>query len=337
MNAPIFAGIDVGGTNIKIGLIDTEGTVIAQEKFPTQPKDHSDIALQESNRRIIAMLESCGIALHDLAGIGLATPGPMDAAHGKLLTPFNLPGWHHQEVRDAMQTISGKPVAFANDVDAAGFGEYWLGAGKQYSSVVMIALGTGVGGGIIIDDQMIAGAHGHGAEVGHMIVDPSEDARLCSCGKRGHLEAYSSATALVKNVRQKLEAGSSSVLQDIYKQAPESLTPVDVFKAAQQDDQLALRTISDVAFHLGTGVVAIAHIIDPEAVLLGGAMSFGGNESPIGANFVEQIRNRVRNCSLPGIGSQLTIDFSVLGSDAGFIGAAGLAKKQHDATLQTQQ
>lgn len=331
MTQQIFAGVDVGGTNIKVGLVDSEGNILNKTSFPTKPEESASVGLQQAYETIIALLNDSKFPVADLIAIGLATPGPMDIASGSLLTPFNLPGWQHQNVREVLTDISGLPVAFNNDANAAAYGEFWLGSGRQFNSIVLITLGTGVGGGVIIDEVLLNGSHSHGAEIGHMLVEPGKDARLCSCGKTGHLEAYASATGLVKRAMVCLGGGRESSLS-----ADESLTPLAVYQAANEGDELAIELISEVAFYSGTAIVSVAHLLDPQAIFIGGAMTFGGVESKIGKSFLDQIKIRVKECSLPSIPDHLTIDFATLGSDAGFIGAAGLAK-QHQESLSHSQ
>ena len=140
--------------------------------------------------------EQAGMALTDAAHVGLVTPGTMDIASGMLLEPPNLPGWSYFPIRDRVSHHTGLPVAYANDANAAAYGEFWIGSGAAYSSMVLLTLGTGVGGGIITNGQLLDGANSHGGEIGHMIIEAGRDARLCACGGRGHLEAYCSATGL---------------------------------------------------------------------------------------------------------------------------------------------
>ena len=307
MTQKAFAGIDVGGTNIKVGLVDGEGNVLSKTSFPTKPAEPAEVGLREAFQKVEELLSDSAIPMDGLLAIGLATPGPMDIASGSLLTPFNLPGWQNQNVREKLAEISGYPVAFNNDANAAAFGEFWLGSGKHFDSMVLMTLGTGVGGGIIIDDVLLAGSHSYGAEIGHVVVEPGDDARVCTCGNRGHLEAYASATALVKRAKARLQAGVNSSLKP-----DESLTPLAVYHAAIEGDELARELISEIAFYAGTGIASVSRIIDLQAVFIGGALTFGGGESEAGRKFVQQTRNRIKNCSLPGLPNKLIIDLATL-------------------------
>ena len=194
---PFFAGVDVGGTNVKIGIVDDNGSIVADTKFPTKSDDSPDIAVEQANRELTDLLAGRGLNWDQVAAVGVGTPGPLDVKAGLLLTPNNLPGWHNYPIKEKLGQAIGKPVTFANDANAAAFGEYWVGGGQAFPSMILLTLGTGVGGGIIINDDSIDGEHSHGAEIGHMTIDTSNEARVCSCGVKGHLEAYASATALV--------------------------------------------------------------------------------------------------------------------------------------------
>ena len=330
MNQSIYAGVDVGGTNTKVGIVAENGEVIQSGKFATLPESPPTNCLENASTFIRKMLNDAGIDYSDLKAFGLATPGPMDIARGRVLTPFNLPGWRNVDVQNILANVTDRPVAFSNDASAAAFGEYWVGSGKQYDSIVLITLGTGVGGGIIVNDFSIDGTHSHGSEIGHMLVDSKEDARLCSCGSKGHLEAYASATGLVARCYEELGDGVQSTLQNQGDDNP--ISALMIFQAAEAGDEFANRLVTQTANYLGDAIVSLVHIIDPQAILLGGAMDFGGNESKTGKAFLKQIHDRARPNCLPLLAEKLTVEFANLGSDAGFIGAAGLARQLHKST-----
>lgn len=322
----LYAGVDVGGTNIKIGIVNDAGEIVAQSKFPTEPDKSPSIAVEKSQKTLDEILASAGIDESQVKAVGLGTPGPLDLQSGEILTPTNLPGWRNFPIRDELATATGKPTFYANDAGAAAFGEYWAGAGKDHNSMILITLGTGVGGGIIIDDFSIDGAHSMGAEVGHMTIDTSENARICSCGKPGHLEAYASATAVAQRAQEGVANRRDSLLnQGDNEDAP--ITSLSVYEAAKKGDAFAKELISETANYLGDAIGSLAHIIDPSVVLLGGAMNFGGPESATGKLFLQEIRSRVANCTFPEIGKSITIDFASLGSAAGIVGAAGIARR----------
>ena len=167
---PLFAGVDVGGTNVKIGLVDERGRVVADTKFPTQPGKSPGIAFSQARKEFENLIEPLDFDWTDVVAAGLGTPGPMDIEAGVILTPNNLRGWHHFPVRDKLAEALEKPVTYANDAGAAAFGEYWVGGGQAYESMILLTLGTGVGSGIIVNEISIDGANSHGSEVGHMTI-----------------------------------------------------------------------------------------------------------------------------------------------------------------------
>ena len=175
---PIFVGVDVGGTNVKIGLADDQGNILEEGHFPTQQEKGPQFALTAAAAEIRKLVEKIGRDFADVAAAGLGTPGTMDIPAGLIIAPPNLPGWRHFNVRDALAKALDRPVTYTNDANAAAYGEYWAGGGAQFESMVLFTLGTGVGGGIIMGDHWIDGAHSHGAEVGHIVIDTSENARI---------------------------------------------------------------------------------------------------------------------------------------------------------------
>lgn len=322
---PFFLGVDVGGTNIKIGLVDDLGRTLASTSLPTEQEHGPQFAIQRTTKCGQKMLADLGLSRGDVLALGLGTPGTMDIPAGMLLEPPNLPAWSNFPIRDALGAACGLPVTFANDAGAAAFGEFWVGSGKEYHSIVLLTLGTGVGGGIIIGDLSIDGENSHGAECGHMIIDSRPDARRCSCGQLGHLEAYASATALIKRAAEAITAGRQSSLQAALA-AGQDLTGRLIAEAAEARDELALELILETADYLSVGIVSLMNIVDPAAVILGGAMNFGGHGTPLGRRFLDRVQTEVRKKSFPVLAKRTVIDFALLGGDAGYIGAAGLAR-----------
>jgi glucokinase len=326
---PLFLGFDVGGTNIKLGVVDDRGQTIAKTSIATHEEQGPREAVRRARTAVDEMLAANGLKIVDLAAVGLCVPGTMDIPRGMFLQPHNLPHWHYFAIRECVSETIGLPTAFANDANAAAYGEFWVGSGQRYHSIVLLTLGTGVGGGIIIGDLSVDGENSHGSECGHIIIDNSPTARMCGCGQPGHLEAYCSATALVKRVQELLDDGrTSSLKQRITPETP--LTALMIAEAADGGDSLAFEAIMELGTWLGLGCVSLMHTIDPGAVILGGAMNFGGHEDPVGRRFIEHVRGVVRKHAFPILAQRTTIDYALLGSDAGFIGAAGIARlEQH--------
>ena len=318
---PLYVGIDVGGTSIKVGVIDDVGQTLAYGVVPTRQEQGPDSAVQRLAEEVDRLLAEAGVKKESVARIGLATPGPLDLKEGVLLTPGNLQEWWNYPIRSRVSESCSLPVRYANDANAAAYGEFWCGAGADYHSMILLTLGTGVGGGIIIGDLLLEGAYGCGGECGHIIIDPNPDAPADTLGKTGSLESYCGSYAVVGRARKALEANASSQLASI-----ESLTPLAISKAAEAGDKLAHEIVMETAHYLAIGIVTLIHTIDPDSVVLGGAMTFGGAGHSLGEEFIQRIREKVRPLLLSSLRDTLRIDFAKLGGDAGYIGAAGLAR-----------
>lgn len=322
---PYFLGVDVGGTGIKIGLVDSLGNTLAFETLTTDEADGPTAAMRRVARVLQQFVEHLAIDAADVAAIGLGAPGPMDLASGMLVQPPQLPSWWDFNLRDCLAELTQRPVALNNDANAAAFGEFWLGGGRSASSMVLLTLGTGVGGGIISDGRLINGTNSFGGEFGHLIIDPSPDARLCAWGGgRGQFEAYASASAVAIRTRQRLDEGATSSLSKV----DGDVSPLDVYHAAEQGDPLAIEIIDETARWLGIGVTTIVHVLDPGMVVIGGAMTFGGDQSPIGRRFLNAIREEFRSRTFDNVFQGTSISFATLGADAGYLGAAGYARDQ---------
>lgn len=323
---PLFVGVDVGGTNIKLGLVDNQGRTITTSKYPNETQSGKESAIERMSSAISDLLQSGGVSAEEIPIIGLATPGTMDLGAGLILDPPNMPGWEQFPIRDMLSSACDKPVKFSNDATAAAFGEYWVGCGSDYALLVLLTLGTGIGAGIVIEGRTVDGHHSHGAESGHTLIDIRSDARLCGCGQTGHLEAYASATAIVARTQQLLDEGRESSVQERIS-AGEVLSTLMLAEEAERGDELSLELILEGARYLALGIVNVVHTIDPEIVVLGGAMNFGGKDNPIGKQYLEAVRSEFRYRTFPFLAARTIIDFASLGGDAGYIGAAGLARE----------
>ncbi len=325
---PLFVGIDVGGTNIKLGLIDNRGSTLAYHSIPTEVDRGPDDAIARMAAGVNQLLEKAGAKKSAVARIGLATPGPMDIAAGMLLKPGNLPGWWDIPIRERVAKACDLPVRYANDANAAAFGEYWQGAGNNSRNMVLLTLGTGIGGGIVLDNYLVEGAHSCGAECGFIIIDFHPEARVDSQKLTGTLEGYCSSYGVVGRAREAMATGRDSSLAAVLKSVS-GITPLAIAQAAEDGDPLALEVVMDTAKYLAIGIVTLIHTLDPDSVVLGGAMNFGGAGHPLGEKFIQRIRDEVRPRTLSALRESLRIEFARLGGDAGFVGAAGLARQEH--------
>jgi glucokinase len=325
---PLYAGVDLGGTNIKSALVDDGGRLVAFRTEPTHVARGPEDAAARMGASVAALAADVGLTAADVARVGLGSPGPLDIPAGTIVRAGNLRGWDGFPLRDRVSAHCGRPVTFANDANAAAYGEFWVGSARGLGSIVMLTLGTGVGGGIIIGDMNVEGEHSHGSECGHMLVDPAPDARDCPCGQRGHLEAYASATSLVAMARERLAAGATGPLAAAVA-AGETLSTVLLGRLAAAGDETSRGVLLEAARWLGICVVSLLHAVDPAVVVIGGAMTFGGEADPAGKLFIDRIRAEVRGRAFPLLAERTPIRYATLGGDAGSIGAAGLARLDH--------
>jgi glucokinase len=313
-----YLGIDLGGTNIKSGVVNNEGRVLSAVSVRTEAEQGAKAGLDHLAEAGHRAVDASGIPWDQIVGIGLGSPGTMDITGGLLLDPPNLPGWQNMPIRDLLAERLGKPTVLQNDGNAAAFGEYWTGAGKDTHSMVMFTLGTGIGGGIVIDGRIHEGRHSHGAECGHIIIE-MDGGRICSCGQAGHLEAYASATSLVKRAHEALElTDAPSRLRQLDREA---ITSRAIAETAAAGDALADRLMRETARYLAVGAVSLMHTIDPDLILFGGGMINAG------APLLDEIRRNVCKMAFPIPAAKTRIEFALLGEEAGFVGAAGWARK----------
>lgn len=320
----LFLGIDVGGTNVKAGVVRGDGTVVSHAAVPTEAVKGPDHGVSRMAGAARLAMQTANVGPDAITAVGLATPGTMDIPAGMLLNPPNLPGWDDYPVRDRVAEQIGLPTILQNDANAAAYGEYWAGSAREADSLVFYTLGTGLGGGIIVNDTIIQGEHSHGSELGHVIIEMN-NGRRCATGQFGTLEAYCSATALLQQFEAAMLAGRSTSVAAML-QEDRKLTPLLISQAAEDGDELSQQLILDMATCLGVGITTVSHVIDPSMVLLGGAMTFGRDETSTGRAFIGRVRDVFRQRAFPAVAEAVTIGWASLGGAAGFIGAAGCAR-----------
>ena len=320
MATPLYVGLDVGGTTMKAGVVDDTGKALASVSLPSEAHCGQEVGLEHMCEVIRQAVAAAGLVMRDICAIGVATPGTMDIPAGLILDPPNLKPWRNVPVRAHIHKVFKLPTAFQNDANAAAFGEFWAGAGKDAHSMVLFTLGTGVGGGIIIGDLILEGEHSHGAEIGHMKIEMTKP-RQCGCGRWGCLEAYASATAVVKRATEALsQKGVKSQLQ-ASRNKEGGLTARDIFDAASAGDYLADKIVEDTAYYLAVGAMNMMHTIDPAMIVFGGGMIAAGE------TFLKRIRMFIKELAFPVPAERTTICYAQLGNDAGFIGAAACGRK----------
>lgn len=337
--APFFVGVDVGGTSIKIGLVDDYGRSIDSGELDDDGSHRSFVCIKTEPHPQTAS-ELISESIHELfrrlridkgacKGVGLGIPGTMDMQTRRLRQPPNLHSWEGFAMCDELSKLSGYPVVFCNDANAAAYGEYWVGSASGQPSMALLTLGTGIGCGIIIEGRSVDGSTGYGGECGHLVIDFAENAMLCGCGQRGHLEAYASATGVARRTLNLTNLRQSSIRSKITPETRLSEIAKIVYHEAEKGDPLALEIVMDTARFLSFGIVSLVNTVDPACILLGGAMTFGGPESSLGQRFLSQVTKEVKNRSFQAIAEKLVIGFANLGPDAGYIGAAGLAREEY--------
>jgi glucokinase len=319
----LFLGIDVGGTNIKLGLVDAQGVVHCRGTTPTPPLKTPErifrYAMEFARQQLDGLARSPG----DLAGVGLAVPGVLDTRAFILREVVNLPGWHGEPLLDLLSSASQLPSAVVNDANSAAYAEHALrGLGDR--SLALITLGTGIGCGLVIGGSPYGGDHGCAGELGHIAIRFDDEALPCTCGSRGHLESYAGAAGLIMRLRAAVRLESEPIPEIL---RSEQVTPLDLADLAEQGSEICQRLIDETAQYVGQAIGMIGQVIDPEVVLLGGAMTFGGSATATGQRFLERVRETVRATTLVQVGTNMQIDFATLGNDAGVLGAAMIAKQ----------
>ena len=330
-----YVGIDLGGTNIKVGVLNDAGETLAYLSTPTLVERGADDATKRRAAAVHEAITKAGLKPSDVAGVGLGSPGTLDLPSGSLVRPSNLPGWDFFPIRDRLSEYSGLPVTFAHDGPAAAFAEYWVGAGKGEEGLILLTLGTGVGCGIVLNGHVWNGTHSHGGEAGHNLIDTSENARWCKCGQRGHLEAYASATGVANRTIEYVEAEfKTSLTPRVRARKRNDEVPKMVFEEAEKGDELAIRIVKETARYLSHGMISLIHTLDPSCLLLGGAMTFGGDETATGRLFLKTVEEETRSRIFLHLAERLRIAYATTGNAAGYIGAAGLARQEREESQQ---
>lgn len=301
-------GIDIGGTTVKMGLFRENGELLRKWEIPTRTQNQGQAILTDIRDAVVKVMEEEHLTTDQVVGIGMGVPGPV-TEDGTVLGCVNL-GWGVFNVEQALQELTGFPVSAGNDANVAALGEQWKGAGSAYQNLVMVTLGTGVGGGIILGGRILAGPKGAAGEIGHMPMF-TDEVKACSCGKTGCLEQSASATGLVAHARRMLEqCDTPSKLREI-----DNFTAKDVCDCAGQGDEVALEALDLATRMLGTAMAHIGCVLNPEAFLIGGGMSRAGDIifSRVKKVYDELVFPACRNTPiLP----------AKLGNDAGIYGAA---------------
>ncbi|MBQ6430713.1 MAG: ROK family glucokinase [Oscillospiraceae bacterium] len=300
-------GVDVGGTTVKIGLFDQTGTLLEGFEIPTHTENGGERILPEIASAIDGVLARHGIPKADVEGVGIGVPGPV-APDGTVNRCVNL-NWGVFNLHKTLGELTGLRVKGGNDANCAALGEHWKGGGMGCRSTVFVTLGTGVGGGVIIDGKVLEGAHGVGGEIGHITVN-APDRVPCTCGKRGCVEQYASANGVVRMAKERLASSEEPTAL----RGKDPLTCKDVFAAAKSGDRFAEEVLEQAFDYLGEALASACCVADPERIILGGGMSKAGDY------LLERVEKHFKKYMFHACkGTEFSL--AALGNDAGMYGA----------------
>ena len=275
----LLVGIDLGGTNIKGAVVTQEGRVLNRSRCETLADEGPDAVIGRIAGLVEKLAEDAGLSTSDLLVVGIGAPGPLSTKTGTVIEAPNLPGWINVPLRDILQEHLGVKVFVENDANAAAWGEKWVGAGRDVSSLICLTLGTGIGGGIVIDGKLLHGVDDAAGELGHMTIVP--DGPLCGCGNHGCLETLASAPATARRARESIKAGGESALTQMCGGDLSKITAEMVNKAADSGDELAAEVMRGTAEYLGIAIASLVNLLNPEMVVLSGGMIAAGELSLI--------------------------------------------------------
>lgn len=310
----IAFGVDIGGTTVKLGVFKVDGTLIEKWEIPTRTTEGGKHIFTDIADSILKKMEALGYSKEDCVGVGVGAPGPVDA-NGVIYGAVNL-GWGDVNLVENFGALLGMPVKAGNDANVAALGEFWKGGGQGYSNMVAVTLGTGIGGGIIIDGKLLAGSTGAGGEIGHIPVEENET-ESCGCGKTGCAEQYGSATGVVRLAKRRLALDNTpSSLRKANK-----LSAKIVWDAVKAGDEVAIEVAKKFAYYVGKMLASIACVTNPQVFVIGGGVSKAGEVlfAYIRPEFEKHV---FKNCK------NVAFKIATLGNDAGIYGAAKLIIEQ---------
>ncbi len=302
-------GVDLGGTTVKIGLFNPQGEVLEKWEIPTRTEDKGSHILPDIAAAVQTKMQEKSIEKEAVIGVGIGVPGPIND-EGVIFKAVNL-GWDVMNINEILGGLLGVPVKAGNDANVAALGEMWCGGGKGYENMVLVTLGTGVGGGIIINGSILTGSTGAGGEIGHIHMNDAEP-DACGCGNHGCLEQYASATGIVRLAKRKLAVTTEeTVLRN------EEVTAKSVFDAVKAQDKVAIEIAEEFGSYLGKGLASIAAVVNPQVFVIGGGVSKAGTV------IFDYVEKYYKQYVFPGCRN---VDFKLatLGNDAGIFGAAKL-------------
>jgi len=317
----IFVGIDLGGTNIKVGCFDSQLNLICKTAVATEANVGPEVIVDRIGRTTEKLLADNDLSGESIAAIGIGAPGPSKLDEGIIIASPNMPSFKNVPLRKMVSDKFGKPAVLENDANAACWGEYVLGAGKDVDDMVFFTLGTGIGGGVIIKGKLVHGFADNAAELGHIIIYP--EGRRCGCGQRGCVEAYASADSTGKRAAEAVKAGAQSSLEKVLDEKGQ-ISCQDVYEHLAAGDELAKKITDETAKALAIVCVNMLHATEPKRIVFAGGMIAAGEA------LLERIKHYFNEQIWLLKKEAVEIAFATLGEDAGIIGTAALAKKAKD-------
>ena len=317
---PPVVAIDIGGTKIITACISADGQVLAKDRFPTLADEGPEAVINRMFSSIDRLLSQNNMEPAQIHSIGIAAAGAIDFKDGVISESPNMPGWHNIALRDIMQEKYGLNTFLVNDASAAALGEFSFGAGKGTRNMVLLTLGTGIGGGIIVNGELYTGATGSAGEIGHMTIEANGP--QCTCGSTGCLEKLAAGMAIASNAQERARSGEKTSLFEMAGGKIENITAETVSSAARNGDTLALDVINRAAFYLGVGLANLVNIFNPEVIVIGGGMA------KMGDILLEPARELVRVRAFSLLVQAVRIVTAELGNEAGIYGASVFALKQ---------
>lgn len=316
---PFLIGVDVGGTNIRMGIVTPDGRILNKIQYPTDMSRGGMAMMEGLVSRIQDFVREGTRGVHSEIRIGIGVAGPIDMRRGVLIAPPNLPDLHGFPLREFLQEKISLPTAIENDANAFTLGEGWKGAARGALNYCGITLGTGVGGGIVVAGKILHGAEGLGGEVGHMVLNP--EGPLCGCGGKGCLEVYASGRGIRRMILKAIGKSDGKGIVHKSKEDLRKITSEEVFEAAQKGDKIALKVFNEMGSYLGLGLVNLVNLFNPEKIVIGGKVSRAWNF------FIERAKEVVWQRAMKGQREKVEIVQTECGDDAGILGAAYTALK----------
>jgi glucokinase len=325
LSGKFIVGVDLGGTNVRAAVTDREGRIIGEGRRPSLAMEGPEVTIGQIVQAIRDAMTNAGVQSKDICGIGMGVPGRHKSKEGIVLWSPNFKDWTGLQLLAPIREQIGAPVYMGNDVNVAALGEFRFGAGKNVNSMVMITLGTGIGGGIILDGKLWLGANEGGGEIGHQVINPN--GMRCGCGNFGDLEGEARRDAIIERAVRKIYAGRKTILTDMVGPKYYDLTPAMIAEAASKGDEVALEVMEETGYYVGIGVANVINFLNVEMVVIGGGISQAG---PV---LWDPIMRTVRANALKEALEVCQVVPAALGDDAGIMGGVVLVLQEMESCV----